>query len=80
MLAAELGMTGRDPRRNLIPPTAFPYETPTEAVYDTGEYELALDKALDIAGYERSARGAGGPVASAATACSSASASASTSR
>jgi carbon-monoxide dehydrogenase large subunit len=39
-------------RRNLIPPTAFPYETPTDAVYDTGEYELALDTALDIAGYE----------------------------
>src|SRR4029079_18841743 len=53
MLAVELGM---DPveirRRNLIPPDAFPYETPTEAVYDTGAYELALDKALGIAGYE----------------------------
>ena len=53
MLAVELGM---DPveirRRNLIPPAAFPYETPTEAVYDTGDYELALDTALDIAGYE----------------------------
>ena len=43
---------GRIRRRNLIPPTAFPYETPTEAVYDTGEYELALDTALGIAGYE----------------------------
>ncbi len=53
MLAVELGM---DPveirRRNLIPPDAFPYETPTEAVYDTGAYELALDKALGIAGYD----------------------------
>ena len=53
MLAAELGM---DPvevrRRNLIPPSAFPYETPTEAVYDTGEYGLALDEAVGIAGYD----------------------------
>ncbi len=53
MLASELSM---DPveirRRNLIPPAAFPYETPTEAVYDTGEYERALDEALELAGYE----------------------------
>ena len=53
MLASDLKM---DPvevrRRNLIPPAAFPYHTPTEAVYDVGEYERALDTALEIAGYE----------------------------
>jgi carbon-monoxide dehydrogenase large subunit len=53
MVAARLGM---DPvavrRRNLIPSDAFPYMTPTRAVYDTGDYAAALDKALQIAGYD----------------------------
>jgi len=52
MLAAELGM---DPaqlrRRNLIPPDAFPLTTAGGASYDTGEYERALDHALELAGY-----------------------------
>ncbi len=39
-------------RRNYIPPDEFPYTTPTGARYDSGEYERALDLALDIAGYE----------------------------
>ena len=30
-------------RRNFIPPDAFPYSTPTGAVYDTGEYARALE-------------------------------------
>ena len=53
MLAAELGL---DPvevrRRNLISPDAFPYTTPTDATYDSGRYEAALEKALALAGYE----------------------------
>ncbi|MBA3431825.1 MAG: xanthine dehydrogenase family protein molybdopterin-binding subunit [Actinobacteria bacterium] len=53
MLAAELNM---DPielrRRNFIPKDAFPYRTPTDATYDVGDYELALERALEIAGYE----------------------------
>ncbi len=53
LLAAELGL---DPvevrRRNLIPPEAFPYRTPVGATYDTGDYQRALDLALDLAGYE----------------------------
>jgi carbon-monoxide dehydrogenase large subunit len=52
-LAAELGM---DPavvrRRNLVPQDAFPYETATGAVYDSGDYERALDLVLEQAGYD----------------------------
>jgi carbon-monoxide dehydrogenase large subunit len=40
-------------RRNLVPGDAFPYRTPTGAVYDSGDYATALEKALAMAGYER---------------------------
>jgi carbon-monoxide dehydrogenase large subunit len=47
--------TGRDPaeirRINMIPADAFPYQTPVALLYDSGEYEAALDKALDLADY-----------------------------
>ena len=50
--ARELGL---DPaelrRRNLIQPDDFPYETPVALVYDTGDYQASLDKALDMADY-----------------------------
>ena len=53
MLAAELGM---DPvelrRRNLIPNDTWPYTTASGAVYDSGDYERALDLVLDAAGYD----------------------------
>lgn len=39
-------------RRNLIPSDTFPFESPTGAVYDSGNYERALDKALDMVDYE----------------------------
>ncbi|CAB4766569.1 MAG: molybdopterin-dependent oxidoreductase [Actinobacteria bacterium] len=46
---------GMDPaalrRRNVIGRDAFPFTTPTGAVYDSGDYEGAIDKALDAAGY-----------------------------
>ncbi|HEY2802640.1 MAG TPA: xanthine dehydrogenase family protein molybdopterin-binding subunit, partial [Actinomycetota bacterium] len=52
MLALELGM---DPaeirRRNLIEADAFPHTTATGAVYDSGNYEAALDAALERSGY-----------------------------
>jgi aerobic carbon-monoxide dehydrogenase large subunit len=52
MLAAELAI---DPaelrRRNLIQPDEFPVTTAAGASYDTGEYEKALDQALELAGY-----------------------------
>jgi carbon-monoxide dehydrogenase large subunit len=42
--------TGLDPvevrRKNFIPTDAFPYETPLGIVYDSGNYEGALDKML----------------------------------
>ncbi len=53
MLAARLGI---DPaelrRRNFLAPESFPLETPTGMKYDVGEYAKALDRALDMAGYE----------------------------
>ncbi|MBI2972871.1 MAG: molybdopterin-dependent oxidoreductase [Armatimonadetes bacterium] len=52
LLAAELKMDPVEVRRkNFIPPAAFPYKTPTGAVYDSGNYERALDKALERADY-----------------------------
>src|SRR6185437_16766950 len=54
LLAAELG---KDPvevrRQNFIPPDAFPYKTPTGPTYDSGEYAKALDRALEIADYNK---------------------------
>jgi carbon-monoxide dehydrogenase large subunit len=51
--ARELGVTPVEiRRRNLIPADAFPHETATGAVYDSGDYERALDTALDTVGYE----------------------------
>lgn len=49
--------TGIDPaevrRRNFIPPDAFPYTTATGVTYDSGDYAKALDKALEVVGYEQ---------------------------
>ena len=54
ILAHELVMDPVDlRRRNFIPKDAFPYETASRARYDIGDYEAALDKALEIAGYEK---------------------------
>lgn len=53
LLAAELKMDPVEVRRkNFIPASAFPYKTPTGAVYDSGNYEQALDKALGLADYQ----------------------------
>jgi carbon-monoxide dehydrogenase large subunit len=53
MVAAELGLDPVDVRRrNLLPIDAFPYTTPTGAVYDSGDYQRALDEALTLAGYD----------------------------
>ena len=38
-------------RKNYLAPSAFPLTTPMGAKYDSGEYEAALDKALEAAGY-----------------------------
>jgi carbon-monoxide dehydrogenase large subunit len=52
LLADELKMDPAELRRkNFIPPSAFPYKTPSGMNYDTGEYDKPLTKALEIAGY-----------------------------
>jgi carbon-monoxide dehydrogenase large subunit len=48
---------GLDPveirRRNFIPPDAFPYRTVFGVAYDSGHYAQALDRAVELAGYEK---------------------------
>ena len=52
VLAAELGLDPVELRRkNFIQPDAFPYETPTGATYDSGDYEKPLAVALETADY-----------------------------
>ena len=54
MIAAELSRTPEEVRRkNFIPPSAFPYAAPTGQNYDSGEYDRALTKALELAGYPK---------------------------
>ena len=43
-------------RKNFIQPDQFPYRTRMGAVYDSGDYEKALDHALHVAGWERLGR------------------------
>jgi len=38
-------------RRNLIAPHEFPFRAPSGLVYDSGQYELALDRALELVDY-----------------------------
>lgn len=51
--AAEIGMDPAEVRRkNFIPPDAFPYDNGLGLLpYDSGNYEPALNKALDMVGY-----------------------------
>ena len=53
-VAGELGL---DPvevrRRNLIPPDRFPYRTPLGAIYDSGDYGRSMDRACELAEYDR---------------------------
>ena len=54
MLARELDMDPAELRRkNFIQPDQFPYKTQMGAVYDSGDYEKALDHALTVAGWQR---------------------------
>jgi carbon-monoxide dehydrogenase large subunit len=54
IVAAELGKAPEEIRRkNFIPPDAFPYTTPTGQPYDSGEYDRALTKALQISSYAK---------------------------
>lgn len=60
LAARELGMDRAEiRRRNFLPPDAFPhdhgiiYQDFAPLVYDSGNYEPSLDRALDLIGYER---------------------------
>jgi carbon-monoxide dehydrogenase large subunit len=48
-------VAGLDPieirRRNFIKPEDFPYATPVALEYDTGDYDTAVDMALDLSAY-----------------------------
>jgi carbon-monoxide dehydrogenase large subunit len=53
MLARELNMDPAELRRkNFIPANKFPYQTQMGAVYDSGNYEAALDAALKAANWK----------------------------
>jgi carbon-monoxide dehydrogenase large subunit len=49
-------VAGLDPieirRRNFIKPEDFPYQTPVALEYDTGDYDAAVDKALELSDYD----------------------------
>ncbi|MGQ0603577.1 MAG: xanthine dehydrogenase family protein molybdopterin-binding subunit [Anaerolineales bacterium] len=51
--ARELGM---DPvefrRKNFIPASEFPYQTPVAFMYDSGDYQRLMDKAVELADYK----------------------------
>ncbi|MCH7669883.1 MAG: carbon-monoxide dehydrogenase large subunit [Acidobacteria bacterium] len=52
-LAYELEMDPAELRlKNLLKPEQFPYTTKTGWVYDSGNYEPAMRKAMDMAGYD----------------------------
>ena len=53
ILAHKLGIDPAELRKkNFIPPGAFPYESALGWTYDSGNYEAALKKAMDIIGYD----------------------------
>ncbi|HEU5160927.1 MAG TPA: xanthine dehydrogenase family protein molybdopterin-binding subunit [Streptosporangiaceae bacterium] len=52
LLAERLGLDPAEVRgRNFVPDDAFPYTSPTGAVYDSGRYASALDLALELVDY-----------------------------
>ena len=53
LVARELKMDPVEIRRkNFVQPDQFPYKSSTGTVYDSGNYEVALDKALALANYQ----------------------------
>ena len=52
LVAQELGLDPAEVRRrNFIAPDAFPHETPTGIIYDSGQYEAVFDRSLEMSGY-----------------------------
>ncbi|MGH2479472.1 MAG: xanthine dehydrogenase family protein molybdopterin-binding subunit, partial [Ktedonobacteraceae bacterium] len=53
LVAREVGKDPTEVRRlNFIQPNQFPYKSAAGSVYDTGDYEPALDKAMQMIGYK----------------------------
>jgi carbon-monoxide dehydrogenase large subunit len=53
LVACAIGMDPAEVRRkNYIRPEEFPFTTATGVTYDSGNYELTLNKALEAAGYQ----------------------------
>ena len=56
LIEAAAEATGLGPleirRRNFIPTDAFPYETPTGLLYDSGDYERTVDQTLQSANFD----------------------------
>ncbi len=54
LVATELGLDPAQVRRiNLIHPDALPYTTPTGVTYDSGNYEVGLDRVLELSEYDQ---------------------------
>ncbi len=54
LIADELRIDPVDLRRRNFPaPTEFPFTTAAGVVYDSGDYPKALDRALELSGYDR---------------------------
>src|SRR5256885_13905459 len=54
LVARELGKDPAEIRKiNFIKPEQSPYKSAAGAVYDTGDYAPALEKAMDIIGYQQ---------------------------
>ncbi len=54
IVARELKLDPIDIRlKNFIPAEAFPYRNPTGALYDSGQYHLAMKRTAEMAGYDR---------------------------
>ena len=52
--ARELGLAPEElRRRNFIPPSDMPYQTPVESVYDSGDFAALMDAALQKSGWKR---------------------------
>jgi aerobic carbon-monoxide dehydrogenase large subunit len=68
LFATEIGVDPAEVRRqNLLPKFTEPHKTKFGALYDTGDYVMALEKALDAAGYaglraEQASRRASGDI------------------
>ena len=57
LVAAEVGIDPAEVRRrNFIDPGAFPVTTISGAQYDSGDYGAALERALEVVGYEERRR------------------------